>query len=153
MTCMCGALDCRWCGPAQAPDGRLVRKPVIARIHVGLVVHSQNVTDRLHWAQRAKLKKMWTNWLLRLTSNVPRPATGKRAVTILSYRRRRITDHANLVGGAKLVIDAIRDAGLIVDDSDQWMIASYGQELARLSPDGRESTVVIIESSTTMETP
>lgn len=121
---------------------------MIARLHVNLVVQSQNVTDRLHWAQRNRLKKMWTAWILRLTPQVTRPAAGKRAVTILSYRRRLITDHANLVGGAKLVIDAIRDAGLIVDDSDRWMVAAYHQELASRSPyplDGRESTVISIE--------
>jgi hypothetical protein len=112
----------------------------------------------MHWHKRNRLKKQWRWAILCETNTVPRPATGKRAVTILSYRKRRITDHANLVGGAKLVVDAIRDAGLIVDDSDKWMVAAYKQELASKSPypfDGKESTVISIEHfpEPTPETP
>jgi hypothetical protein len=39
---------------------------------------------------------------------------------------------------------------LIVDDSDKWMVASYGQELKKLSPSpyaGKESTVIIVDYS------
>jgi hypothetical protein len=97
----------------------------------------------MHWAQRARLKRDWTLALRLATASVRRPVDGRRKITLISYRRRLITDVANLIGGAKLVIDAIRDAGLIVDDSDRWMVAEYKQALC-----GRDMprTAIIIES-------
>lgn len=115
-------------------------------IQIPLEVPSQNVTDRMHHMARHRLKQTWA---LRIKGTVlalwKAKETRKMAVTIHSYRTRRITDHANLVGGCKMVIDAIRDAGLIVDDSDKWMVATYNQDVASKSPTGGPCTVINIE--------
>jgi Holliday junction resolvase RusA-like endonuclease len=44
----------------------------------------------------------------------------KMSVVITSYRK-RLLDLDNLVGGAKPLIDALCDMGLIVDDSPDWL--------------------------------
>lgn len=115
-------------------------------IQIPLEVPSQNVTDRMHFMARHRLKKQWT-LRVGLAAGVLHPEgfPCKMAVTIHSYRTRRITDHANLVGGCKMVIDAIRDSGLIVDDSDKWMVATYKQDLASKSPTRKPLTVITIE--------
>jgi hypothetical protein len=101
---------------------------MIRRITLPLLVESQNSTDRMHWRTRHRLKNIWKVSLYSAVGYVERPAC-RMAVTIESFRPRLITDHANLVGGCKMVIDAIRDAGLIHDDADKWMIAAYVQHL------------------------
>ena len=111
---------------------------------VPLEVPSQNATDRMHWAARNKLKKRWLTAVLLNAFRIPR-AEGKRSVRIMAYRKRRITDHANLVGGCKLVIDALRDSRQLIDDSDRWMVATYAQDLASHSPTGKPCTVFTIE--------
>lgn len=42
-----------------------------------------------------------------------------------------ITDHGNLVGGAKQLIDAIKNCGLIEDDSDDKVTITYYQGTKR----------------------
>lgn len=98
------------------------------RITVPLQVESQNKTDRMHWRKRHKLKARWTSQLRAAAGYVERPSI-RMAVTVESFRPRLITDHANMVGGCKMIIDSIRDVGLIHDDSDTWMVAAYVQRL------------------------
>ena len=68
----------------------------------------------------------------------------RRKVVITTYRKQRIRDHANLVGGCKGLIDALVNAQLLHDDSDLWMEAEYHQELASKSPTGKPYTIVQI---------
>ena len=137
-------------------------------------VPSQNVRERTHWrAQRQEVLRWSASaglltdtqrvgvWSSRALSLSPLPGSGhflyrhdtwtghgKRTVRITSYRARRITDHANLVGGCKGLIDGLVRAGLLVDDSDQWIAAEYRQAL-RSAPDnphpGKSCTVVEID--------
>lgn len=129
-------------------------------VHIPLEVQSQNVTDRIHWRVRHRTKEMWTNqirYMLGKQQGFAGPLTKperKMAVTITAYRSRRITDHANLVGGCKMVVDAIRDAGLIKDDSDKWACIAYVQELASVSPHPylkRPSTIICVEEFPTIK--
>lgn len=114
---------------------------------IPLEVQSQNVTDRMHHLARHKLKRVWTHAIRYAVGHAERPDC-RMAVTIEAFRIQRITDHANLVGGAKMVIDAIRDAGLIKDDSDRWMVAAYVQHV-RSDPTnpmpGRACTRIVVE--------
>lgn len=57
-------------------------------------------------------------------------ATKKRtiALTRLYSGREREWDYGNLVGGCKVVLDAMVDAGLLVDDSPKWSEQIYKQE-------------------------
>ena len=117
-------------------------------------ITSQNVRERMHWRRQREEVRRWCAmcakatdakrvgvWASRVLSpDIPGKSSylyrhdswtgfGKRAVRITSYRARLLTDHANLVGGCKGLIDGLVRAGLLVDDADAWMSATYFQEL------------------------
>ena len=65
-----------------------------------------------------------------------------RRVVITSYRARLILDKGNLVGGAKGLIDAIVNVGLLFDDSDKWAQIEYQQiKCKRID----ERTTILVE--------
>jgi hypothetical protein len=72
-------------------------------------------------------------------------ADGPRALHIISYRARRCSDTANLIGGAKACIDGMTDAGLLVDDRDSMARITYEQQVSSKSPTKKPHTVLIIE--------
>lgn len=113
---------------------------------VPLEVPSQNVTDRMHWRARKKLKGQWLYRIIAACGGPQSPQMVHKRVEILAYRKRLITDRGNLIGGCKLVVDAIRDAGLIFDDADKWATIDYQQELAGRSATGMACTYITIES-------
>ena len=104
---------------------------------------SLNEIHGKHWGSnvRNKTATMWflTAALLR-SPHVPR-AAGKRILTIERHGRGRL-DHDNLVGGVKWLVDAIKDRGLIRDDSEEWMDLRVSQIVRR---DVSPHTVVTLE--------
>jgi len=70
-----------------------------------------------------------------------RDGTPRIKVRIISYRS-RFLDITNLTGGAKYIEDALVTAGLIPDDSPEFIDCTVSQEKA-LGKDQR--TVIIIE--------
>lgn len=97
-------------------------------------VPSQNRTNEWHWSMRHKHTKR-CGFLLVQAGGLKLPkATGKRSCHILSFRRQRCHDIANLVGGAKGLVDAIVRIGLLVDDKDSLAALSYDQSTLRHSP-------------------
>jgi hypothetical protein len=54
-------------------------------------------------------------------------ATGKMHVKITRFSTRTL-DYGNLVGGCKPLLDAMKQNGLIVDDSPKWIEDEYFQE-------------------------
>jgi hypothetical protein len=121
--------------------------PKIRQITVALEIPSQNRTDRMHWAKRSKLQRLWLVSIRAAAGRIEK-ATTPQSVVIRSYRKRLITDHANLVGGAKLVVDALVKAGLLVDDSDDWAEIEYRQLSFRNSPTGLPCTEFSIQPLT-----
>lgn len=99
------------------------------RIIIPGLLPSQNVRERSHWAVRRRQEKLWERSILWQTGIEDGTTSRRRKVRIISFRRQRITDHANLVGGAKGLIDCLVRAGLLVDDSDRWASISYDQGL------------------------
>lgn len=97
---------------------------------------SQNVYDRMHWAKRHRATKQ-IEMLIRSAivasackAVQPRlPAQGFRWVRLVRYSRQRITDNANLRGGAKGIVDAIKRCGLIEDDKDSLLHVYYEQDV------------------------
>lgn len=90
--------------------------------------HQQN--DARGWAYR----KMRDRWVLLLRSaaragGIPRPEERRRiTLTRLYSGRQRELDRDNLVGGLKAVVDALRRADLILDDTRRWAQVHYLQE-------------------------
>ena len=95
---------------------------------------SQNTRDAQHWATRHKETKRVQNLVTYSAHRLPR-ASGPRCLHVMSYRKQRITDHANLAGGAKGLVDAIVRAGLLVDDKDVMARITYGQAVLSQMPD------------------
>lgn len=98
-------------------------------------VVSQNVRERWHWSKQRREVTMLTNLLTFSTRLLPR-ATGHRWVSIKAYRKVRIADRANLVGGCKSLCDAIVRCGVVKDDKDALATFAYDQAvLSQLPPD------------------
>lgn len=77
---------------------------------------SQNELDSMHWAARGRLKDEWM-WMAKankVARSIPK-ATGKRRLTIERHGLGTL-DMANLIGGAKQIIDALVDMGIFIDD-------------------------------------
>lgn len=93
-------------------------------------IESQNVYNKWHWSKRAgngkRSEKM--SWYWNILS-----ACGRRArkpylkAYILSFRKGRLLDEANLIGGAKPLVDALVDAGLLKDDDVESCKIHYYQ--------------------------
>ena len=79
---------------------------------------SPNELNRMHWTERRRLKEA-TGWLLASALNkqpkIPR-ATGPRNLIIERHGRKAL-DQDNLAGGAKGLIDCIKEQRLILDDN------------------------------------
>lgn len=99
------------------------------------ITESQNVYQRWHHMVRNREKLAWAQWLMvrRNLSHHCQPGA-HRWVSIESYRPRLITDKANLIGGAKGLVDAIVQCELLVDDSDDLATIEYSQALTSKSP-------------------
>jgi len=106
-------------------------------------IASQNKSTYAHWRVHSKDKHDWLDrvqlamlpWagtlLVQSTWHILR---------IYKSSSRRF-DYANCVGGAKGLIDAIRDIGVIRDDADKYFTCTYAQE-----PGDTDQTVVTLVS-------
>ncbi len=79
---------------------------------------------------------------LRRTAIPPATKFRRLVVTRIFGKGQRPYDEGNLVGGAKPLVDALRDAKVIVDDSPKWVQIWYRQER---SPRGKEHVEVLVE--------
>jgi hypothetical protein len=118
-------------------------------------IPSQNVTTRRHWRANhrdvARVAQM-----VRLVAWQICNAKGPRSVVVTSYRKQRITDAANIIGGAKSFIDGLVKAGALVDDNDRMASIAYRQAVLSQLPEEwarkygrRPLTVIEITDQTT----
>jgi Holliday junction resolvase RusA-like endonuclease len=70
---------------------------------------------------------LWSGIYVKLPGHV---GPKRRRVEIVSFRARYL-DKDNLYGGAKVLVDAIRDIGMIVNDSPKWIDLKVRQRLDR----------------------
>ena len=97
---------------------------LILRISRG--IRSLNFFLGRNWRVKHRETKIWeTEIWAALNGRVPK-AKGKMKVLIVSHRPREL-DKDNLIGGAKLVCDAMKRLGLIVDDNPEFLEADYRQ--------------------------
>lgn len=134
---------CRSQGPeAVTRRGCAAPTTLPVQLRFGRAVLSQNKTSYSHWSRHHRDKK---DWMSRV-SVVGRALVGQR----FGYSRwrlirrycppRREYDHANLVGGAKPLIDCLVDCGIILDDKQTHFSCDYLQELS-----DRDETLLILE--------
>ena len=91
------------------------------KIIIDLPIISGNKLLRSHWAKRAKIQNDYEcelDWVARGHIKLRLPIRKK--VIITSYRK-RLLDKDNLYAGTKPLVDALKKAGLIWDDSEKWL--------------------------------
>ena len=87
-------------------------------------IESRNVIDRLHWAAKSRLRKVYQLFIRQEMSHyrLKKAEPGEKFILELTtFRKRRIGDHDNLVGGAKQMIDALVHEGFIWDDDTKFI--------------------------------
>lgn len=95
-------------------------------------IPSLNVTLKEHWAVKKKRRDSYEETLKWLYVQGTQETKDylcsriKKRIRIHSQRVRKL-DHDNLVGGAKTLIDALKRANMIVDDSPEWLEVEYTQ--------------------------
>jgi len=97
----------------------------MAKIIIPIVTPSLNELINMHYHDKARLKKSYKAHIEGAVHDMgmkiermKRPK--KRTVKIYSFRKREC-DRDNLIGGMKPFIDAIRELGLIWDDSPKYI--------------------------------
>jgi len=106
----------------------------ICKIVLPIVTNSPNRLLRIHWSERYKLQKDYGYLLNAAIEDRHKVKPGeKRQLEIYSYRK-QLLDPDNLVGSVKLLLDAIEEAGLIWDDSPEYLSLSVSQEIDRENP-------------------
>lgn len=111
------------------------------RISIPTPTPSLNETQRLHPMAYHRLGKQWQTAIRMLAPKQLETATGRRRV-VIERRSTRELDQDNLVGGAKVVIDALKKLGFILDDNPANLDLEVVQ--ARCEKGERPSTVITI---------
>lgn len=105
---------------------------MIWRIEIPVATPSINELHRYHWTERRRLKEA-TGWLLASALNkqpkIPR-ATGPRKLIIERHGKRAL-DQDNLAGGAKALVDCIKEQRLILDDCPEACELEFRQVVSR----------------------
>jgi hypothetical protein len=93
-------------------------------------IKSQNTREKQHWGSRARDNKRWRAYVRAAMTPAERSqvVNVKRRVVITSIRG-RLLDVGNLVGGAKGLVDALVQCGILVDDSPKWCEIEYHQRI------------------------
>lgn len=79
---------------------------------------SLNAMQRMHWAQRMEITDTWAEEIAVAAKEAGKPQFKRAEVRLrLYYRTHRRRDADNAIGGpAKVILDGLRDAGVIPDD-------------------------------------
>ena len=104
-----------------------------------IIIKSRNILDRMHWAEKRKLKQEYALLVRNQMRTKPHyhkliKETTFFTLEIVSYRKRYL-DFDNLVGGCKQLIDAMIEEQFIWDDSPKWIDLRVKQVLNKERPD------------------
>ena len=90
-----------------------------------------NANDRLHWAVKAR-KTQQLRQLAKAKSRGCPTFDQARCTCRITWRRRHRRDAANWAPTAKALVDGCVDAGLLVDDSRDYLV---GPDMREADPD------------------
>lgn len=104
-----------------------------------------NANGRLHHHAKAKLTKAWRE-LAAATAMTHKRKYDQAHVTVgIRFPTNHRRDVGNYYPTAKACLDGIVDAGLLIDDSDQYVT---GPDMRRIRPNGTPLVVVTITEET-----
>ncbi|MGC2234213.1 MAG: hypothetical protein WBA09_22120 [Candidatus Acidiferrum sp.] len=103
---------------------------------------SLNKLLRMHWRRRAVEKAKWITEIL-VSREIGFHATGKMRVTI-TLNHSRFYDKDNAYGACKILVDSMKNFGLIRDDSPEWLDLTVEQEKC---PHKKRHTVIELETA------
>ena len=114
-----------------------------------------NANHRPHWSARARITKdlRWAAYVIAKKAKIPPLARARVRCFYESPPTRAVKDVANLAPSAKALVDgALVDAGVLVDDSDTYLI---GPDMRRgpVHPQGRLVLVITELEPLTQENP
>lgn len=80
---------------------------------------SLNQMQRMHWARRKQIRDLWAEEIAVAAMEAGRPRFRRAQILLrLFYRTNRRRDLDNAIGGpAKVILDGLKDAGVIEDDN------------------------------------
>lgn len=109
---------------------------MIEKITIPHTIKSMNEILRMHWAERKRLQKEYQLLIRQQMSKhkLDKADPGElHSVRILTFRKRKLRDHDNLVGGGKPLLDALVEEGFIWDDDVKTIgKPKYNQEIGDL---------------------
>lgn len=83
-----------------------------------------NANDRHHWAKKAKLTRKWREaaaWAAR-RADLPRFENRVHVTVFIHKTHGRSYDASNWAPTGKAAVDGLRDAGVLIDDSNRYVI-------------------------------
>ena len=99
---------------------------------------SLNRLERMHWAVKKKLRKTFAQELHHAwweSGDPVKDGPRKMRLTTTIYWKTRRLDEDNAMGSLKIIIDAMRDVGLVYRDSPKWLeVKKPIQKLDHKSP-------------------
>ena len=110
-------------------------------VEIPKLSRSINRTHGTHWSIQRKEREEWARWL-GVARDKPPKAVGRRRLLIHRFSCSDGLDRDNLYGSYKQLIDAIKAAGLIVDDSDEWLDLIIVNERAETRADAH--TLIVL---------
>lgn len=106
---------------------------------IPMKIESLNKVLRWHWATRGRVKRQWKDYLTIVGHRKVDGHTPFHRIEILS-RRKKLVDEDNL--SPKILIDAIKELGWIVDDNPNEITTKVEQEKCKAAD---ECTVIGLE--------
>jgi len=110
-------------------------------VEIPKISKSINRTHGSHWSIARRERDEWARWVA-VSLDKPPKAESKRSLVIERLACSNGLDRDNLYGSYKQLIDAIRDAGIIVDDSDKWLDLKIINQRAATRAENR--TVIVV---------
>jgi Holliday junction resolvase RusA-like endonuclease len=111
-------------------------------ISVSKPILSRNQFDGRHWYRKHKETQSWEAEIFAALLGKIKKARGPMRVKITSYRK-RLLDMDNLWGGGKLLVDAMKRLGLILNDTPKLLNLEYTQKVQKAG----QGTIIEIEET------
>jgi len=103
------------------------------KIKIQSQIPSLNKTKNEHWTvtRDRRWQQKHDIQVYMLLNYTQKEIVGARTPAVKCVRihsqRQKLLDYDNLVGGAKTLLDALRDNQLVVDDTPHWVTVEYTQ--------------------------